>query len=362
MIGPCRKYLFYMHALAGGGAERVFAILASEFARLGHEVCFVVDFDAPENRGFLSPGIRLEVLPAGHARAVMALSALIRGERPDVTFSGLGVSNLKHMAAAILAGRARRAVITYHGFFPSEPERLSRLGNRLTPVLTRVCGRAIAVSDGLLSALVRDHGADPRRMERIYNPVDALGAPERLTARQLAAREPVILFVGRFAPDKDIPTLLRAFSRTTHPGAILELVGDGSARPEAERLAAELGIASRVRFRGYVADPAPFYLVARCLAIASRRESFGNVVAEALAHGLPVVTTASVGPCEIVDHGRFGVIVPCGDADAMAKALDAVLAEPGDPGPRMARGREFSVFRAADAYLTMAERVIAADR
>jgi glycosyltransferase involved in cell wall biosynthesis len=357
-----RKYLFYMPALAGGGAERVWALLASAFAAAGHEVLFAVDFEMPENAGFLAPAVRLVALDRGHLQSVVKLSRLIRAEKPHVTFSGIGAANLKHVVAALLAGRHRRAVISYHGFFPSEPQKLSALGNRLTPLLTRLCGRAIAVSDGLRQALEREHGANPARLVRIYNPVDPLGAPHSLGLDALRKREPRVLFVGRFAPDKDLPTLLDAFSRLKTPDAVLDLVGDGPLRSELEAQARRLGVSDRVTFHGYLANPSDLYRRARCLALSSRYESFGNVIAEAMAHGLAVVTSAAAGPVEIVDHGRFGAVVPIGDAAGMAEAIDAALANPGDPAPRMARGREFSIEKAANAYLALAEEIIAEER
>ena len=354
-----RKYLFYMHALAGGGAERVWALLASEFARRGHDVIFAVDFHSPENAGFIDPGVRVVTLPSGHPRAVLGLARLLREEKPDVSLSGIGVSNLKHMLAALMGLRHRRAVISFHGFFPSEPQFLSRLGNELAPVFTRLCGRAITVSDGLRTALIEKHHASARRVMRIYNPVYAASEAAVVTSEQLAARDPVVLFVGRMHQDKDIPTLLRAFQRVTYPGARLEIVGDGALRPELESLAVSLGIADRVSFLGYQADPSTAYRRARCLALTSQRESFGNVVAEALEHGLPVVTTATDGPCEILEHGRFGAIVGIGDDVSLARALDAALAEPGDPAPRIKQAKLFAVDKATDAYLAMTETVIA---
>lgn len=348
-----------MPALIGGGAERVWALLASEFARRGHEVIFAVDYEAEENRAFLDSAVRRVTLPGGHLRAVLGLARLIRAEKPDATLSGLGVANLKHMIAAVLAGRRRRGIISYHGFFPSEPQFLSRLGNELTPLLTRLAGGAVAVSDGLRDALLTRHRAAPGSVTRIYNPVHIANDTGRPDRAALAARPPVVLFVGRLHADKDLPMLLEAFAAVRHPGARLEIVGDGPLRGELEALAARLGIAERVAFRGYIADPAPAYRGARCLALSSRRESFGNVVAEALDHGLPVVATATDGPAEILEQGRFGALVPIGDAGAMARALDAALDDPGDPAPRIAHAAGFAVDRATENYLAMTEAVIA---
>lgn len=355
-----RKYLFYMPALIGGGAERVWALLASEFARRGHDVTFAVDYDAAENETFIDPDVKRVTLPAGHFGATLGLARLLLTLKPDVSLSGLGVANLKHMIAALMTWRHRRTVISYHGFFASEPQFLSRLGNRLTPVFTRLCGRAVTVSDGLRNTLIARHGASARRLMRIYNPVyRAEGGQVRPDAAALAARAPTVLFVGRLNVDKDLPTLLSAFSKVTHAGATLSIVGDGPLRADLEREAARLGIADRVRFLGYLRDPSTAYRQARCLVLASKRESFGNVVAEALDHGLPVVATATDGPSEILEHGRFGAVVPIGDAGAIARAIDKALAEPGDPMPRMAHATAFAVDRATDAYLAMTEAVIA---
>ncbi|CAN1503362.1 RfaG Glycosyltransferase [Rhabdaerophilaceae bacterium] len=353
------KILFYMPALLGGGAERVWALLATAFARMGHEVVFVVDYVAAENQAFLDPAIRQITLPAGHLGAVLGLWRVLRHEKPDVSLSGLGVANLKHMLAALACGRHRRAIISFHGFFASENRFLSRLGNHLAPVLTRLCGRAIAVSDGLRNALISRHGASALRTVRVYNPVFSPAEMLAVVASELAARPARVLFVGRMHPDKDLPTLIRAFAALKYPDTVLELVGDGPQRKILESQVLQLGLANRVNFSGYLADPTDAYQRSRLLVLTSRLESFGNVIAEGLAHGLPVVSTASAGPIEILDHGRFGTLVPIGDHLALADAIDASLADPGDPAARIARAAEFSIENATSAYSALIEKVMA---
>lgn len=355
-----RKFLFYMPSLGGGGAERVWALLASEFVRRGHDVLFAVDYESPENEAFLDRAVRRIVLPAGHFAATLGLHRLLREEKPDISLSGLGVANLKHMIAAVMAGRNRRAIISFHGFFASENRLLSRLGNHLAPLFTRLCGRAIAVSDGLRKALIERQGASARNTIRIYNPVFLPENVPTIDAETLTARPPILLFVGRMHRDKDLPTLIAAFAKLRTPGARLELVGDGPQRAVIEALVGERGLAGRVTFSGYLPDPSEAYGRAKVLVITSVLETFGNVVAEALAHGVPVVSTASVGPSEILDHGTFGRVVPIGDADALAAAIDATLAEPGDPAPRIARAALFSTDRATQAYFAVAEDILAA--
>ena len=104
---------------------------------------------------------------------------------------------------------------------------------------------------------------------------------------------------------------------------------------------------------GHVADPAPWYRRAACLAVTSRSESFGLTVAEALAHGVPVVATDCGGPPEVL--GGLGRVVPVGDIPTLGAALAAALTDPGDPAPRRSRAATFALERVCDAYARLAD-------
>lgn len=345
-----RKLLFYTHALVSGGAERVFARLASGFRARGDDVVFAVDFDAERDLGLLSSDVELVVLPSGHRAAVLALARLLRERRPDASLSALSVSNLKHTLAATLAGRRARAILSYHGFYESEPERLSNIGYRLTPLLTRGVGATVAVSNALRDDIVARFHAPAERIVTLYNPAAPEPFPPMLSREELARRAPAVLAMGRLVTDKDFLTLLRGFARLQNDAARLVILGEG---PERERLVAEaqtLGVAARVDMPGYRIDTVSELLRAKCCVVSSRRESFGLSCVEALAHGLPVVATDCGGPTEILGPLCAGAPVPVGDAAALARALDAALANPGDPAPRQSRAREFSLGAALGAY------------
>ena len=357
------KFLFYIHSLIGGGAERVWALLATEIARRGHEVAFAVHEVSERNRGFLSADIPVHVIPGGRWAQVKGLAAFIKRENPDIVLSAIGVSNLKCLLACAMAGRMRRSLISFHGFFPSEPELFNRISNHSCAVTTRMAGRAVAVSDALRNELVSTYKADPRRTLRIHNPVslpDPAHAPDEAA---LGARQPIILFVGRMVADKDLPSLIAAFVKLKTPEAELHLVGDGPELDRLKALASDLGLEGRVFFHGFVANPDQHYRTARAFAITSVHESFGNVVVEALGHGLPVVATDAAGPAEILGHDRaiadgVGAVVPRGNVDAIAAALDEALAHPGDPAPRIAHAQNFTIERAADAYLATCQDIL----
>ncbi|RZT42825.1 glycosyltransferase [Cupriavidus agavae] len=141
------------------------------------------------------------------------------------------------------------------------------------------------------------------------------GLPER----------PYIVSVARLEESqKDFGTLLRAYAQLVRQGLAedLVIVGDGASRQALEALARELGIDARVRFAGFQANPFVWMRHARLMAFSSKMEGLGNVLVEALAVGLVVVSTdCPVGPREMLDEGRAGLLVPVGDPAALAEAI-----------------------------------------
>ncbi|WP_442755699.1 glycosyltransferase [Methylocystis sp. JAN1] len=353
-----RKLLFYTHALAGGGAERVFARLASGFSARGDRVTFAVDFEAQENRGLLTPDVDLVVLPRGHGPAVAGLAKILGQERFDASLSAISVSNLKHAAAAALAGRLGRAVISYHGFYESEAAWLSNIGYRLTPLLSRAVGATVAVSNALRDDLVKRFFVPETRIRTIYNPAAPEPFPAGATAEDLASRAPIALAMGRLVPDKDFMTLIRAFARIERPEARLVILGEGPERVRLESEARELGVAERVTLPGFVSDIDRELAQAKCLVISSRRETFGLSCVEALAYGLPVIVTDCGGPAEALGPAADAPPIRVGDVDALARRIDAALTDPGDPAARQGRAQVFSLDAALDAYDAVLREIV----
>jgi len=354
-----RRLMFYTTSLSGGGAERVWAVLASALARRGHEVTLVVDFAADENRGFLAPEVDLVVLGAGHVRSLVALMGEMMRRRPDLVFSAIGGSDIKAVVASALIGRFRRVVTSFHGYIENETGLFGWLHFKLARPLTWAAASTVCVSDGLERDVVERWHALPDRCVRIYNPVTVAGTDPSLTREGLAAREPIILGVGRLVPVKGFVELVRAFARMNDRTARLVILGQG---PERDTILAEaeaLGVADRVLLPGYVAKPWDWYARARCFALSSHVEAFGNVVVEALAHGLPVVATPCDGPREILSDERLGVLASLADDErGYADALDAAIADPGDPVPRMVRSADFEVPIAAARYEALVDRIL----
>lgn len=139
-----------------------------------------------------------------------------------------------------------------------------------------------------------------------------------------------LISIARLEVEKDLPTLLEAFARLTAecPDLDLVILGSGSQQTALVHRASQLGIGERTHFAGFARDPYPWIARARALILSSWREPFGIVLAEALALGVPVVATDAGGPPEILEHGRYGRLVPPRDPAAMATAIRETLNNP----------------------------------
>jgi len=332
----------------------VFAVLASGLARRGHDVIFSVESEDNHNLRYLDPAVRQMPPTGGRWQTIGKLIRVLRTEKPDITVSAISACNMRHALAALLAGRRHRAIMTYHGHASAEPETSNQLGYWTTWLTSRIVSRTVAVSDGLRRHIIKDWWGAPQRTVRIYNPTMVSTCTDVAQSEaDLLAREPIVLSVGSFLPRKNFMGLIQAFALVRTPGARLVMLGEGRMRSALEAEVMRLGLQDRVTMPGYLAEPWTAYRKARCFAFASREESFGLVLVEALAEGLPIIVTPSDGPNEILADGRYGTLVPHDDPAAMAAAIDAALIAPGDPTDRLVRAREFSVETGIQAYEDM---------
>jgi glycosyltransferase involved in cell wall biosynthesis len=216
----------------------------------------------------------------------------------------------------------------------------------------------IAVSNGIADDLAQVTGLPRERITTIYSPVITPELQEKARAPLdhpwfAQGSPPVLLGVGRLVPQKDFPTLLKAFARVRAVRkARLVILGEGIRRMELETLVRELGVAADVTLPGFVANPFPYMAGASVFVLSSAWEGLPGVLIEAMACGCPVVSTdCPSGPAEILDGGAYGPLVPVGNDEALAKAILSVLETPPDPERLRVRAALFSVDRAADRYL-----------
>lgn len=136
----------------------------------------------------------------------------------------------------------------------------------------------------------------------------------------------LIFSLGRFHKNKAFDTLLYALEKI--PNAYLLLGGDGDLKQSLVNQAKELSISKRVKFIGWVKNIASFYRCADLFVCPSRHEPLGNVVLEAMAYKIPIVTTDSAGPSHLIENGKSGLIVPVDNCKEMAKAINFMQNNP----------------------------------
>jgi len=231
-------------------------------------------------------------------------------------------------------------------------------------LLLNVSDRIIAVSRGTRLSTGRFAAVAPERVTTIYNPVVTSELrkmkdeePVHPWLSDAAPKDPpVILAAGRLNKVKDFPTLIKAVhhlaaTRQTR----LIILGEGKQRTKLEKLIEMLKIEDRVSLPGYVRNPYAFMSRASLFVLSSKFEGLGNVLIEALACGCPCVSTdCPSGPAEILDGGRVGPLVPIGDVQALADAIEHVLAQPPDRRVLQEQADSFSFENALTAY----ERII----
>lgn len=347
----------------GGGAERVMVDLAREFAHRGYTVEFVLmqatgDFLLEIEKDFAIVDLNLP-----RARSVApALAKYLWQRRPDALIAAMWPLTVIAPLAARMAKFLGKVLVCEHGILSQQYASQGFFHRFALQISTfvgyRLASARVGVSIGTCADMAALSRMSSNRFVPICNPVRPAvwPAPNDLSdASALWGTDgPRILNVGNLKPVKNHSLLLRAFAAMDRPGARLMLLGKGSNEAALRMLASDLGIADRVVFAGFQADPSPFYATADLLALSSDHEGFGNVIVEALSFGVPVVSTdCPSGPAEILQGGRFGRLVPVGDAPALACAMKAVLDAPVDREVLTSRAADFVPCIAARKYLDL---------
>jgi glycosyltransferase involved in cell wall biosynthesis len=347
-----------------GGVGRNTLNLAEEFLARGVRV----DFFLSKRAGVYVPQIPAEArIFEGFGsvrRSVLRLARYLRNERPQMLISARPYINLAAIIAAGISRAQTKIVITERvaplteiKFHNSARALLIQHGCRL---LYPRASHVVAVSDGVARELAQVIGPARADIKVIYNPVVTERmiekAKEPLADDWLdASSAPVVLGIGRLTLQKDFPTLIRAFATLRRDmTARLLILGEGEERAALEQLVRALGLESDVHMPGYVVNPYAYLARSSAFVSSSGWEGLPTTLIEALALGTPVVSTDSPGGSrEILTDGEFGELVPIGDAEAMARAIKAVLERPPERDRLRERGRKFSAAAAADQYLSL---------
>jgi glycosyltransferase involved in cell wall biosynthesis len=316
-----------------GGAETVYATVSAGLRDRGHTVHCLV---APGS--WLPDEMRRRGLPpeplvgngAFDVAMIRRLARLMRGERIDVVHAHLFDGAVYASLAARLAGVP--CVATLHGQVD-----IKRGGWRGT-VKRQLFRHTVSALVVVSRALGRDLAPLlPLPASRVHVIPNGVARREAASSRcTTGAREenapPRLIAIGNIRRPKNYPLLLDALHRLRRqlPDVQLDIVGEPDREGLYDALLAQvaaLELSEAVTFHGFVADPSALLARAQLFVLSSSQEGFSLATIEAMLAGIPVVATRSGGPEEILRDGETGVLVPSGDAEALAGALGALLTD-----------------------------------
>jgi glycosyltransferase involved in cell wall biosynthesis len=374
----------YEYPPLGGGGGVVHQAVAEELAR-EHRVCIVTSAyrDLPGHE--VAGGVDIHRVPVigRDSEAVATLSSMLSyppsawlrarsilgGEHFDVVNGHFAIPT---GPASLPVARAARLphVLSVHGGDLYDPSK------KLSPhriALLRATVRALMRASDSVVANSRNTADNARRYYGFAGPIELI--PLGITRPDVppASRDRLGLpdgflavTVGRLIPRKDLAVLVDAIAASGVSEAHLVLVGDGPELPGLKRRVEQLGIASRVHFLGYVEERRKLQILraADVYVSSSMHEGFGLVYLEAMAAGLPIVTTDNGGHTDFLVHGENALLVPVGDSAALAEAIGRIGARPETARAmreaNLAKAERFEASRCAREYERFFARVIEA--
>jgi glycosyltransferase involved in cell wall biosynthesis len=367
---PPLRVLTFLNSFEPGGVERVALRLHAAWLAAGVDARLVMGrTDGAMRREW--PEIEPEVLHSGFVSTarwetlwmILRLPGAIRRIQPDVLFCAGNSYTIVAVMMRLLLGQrcppiaAKISNDLVRADLPGPVRPLYRAWLRIQG---RMLDRVVGMAPPMRAEIAALMQAPPERIAIIDDPSLDESDIARLTqARKVRAPGGPgrrYLAIGRLAPQKNFALLLDAFARMAGPDDRLAIIGEGAERRALEAQVARLGLGGKVRMPGHLSPLDSELAAADALVLSSHFEGVPAVVAEALAAGLPIVTTrCSVSMDDMLGGGRFGVLVPAGDAAALAAAMADIGNLQFDAAAAREQARRFTIQLASDRYLALME-------
>lgn len=357
------KIAFFLPDLRSGGAERVNLDLAREFSNAGHDIQFILSQAEGELIGEAKTLGPIVDLNCHRIRTTAwALSRYLKEIQPDALVAAMWPLTVIAPISVWMSGHRCRVLVSEHAVLSLQYRRKSIVHRMLMRISMMIGYRLADARVGVSSGVVKDIASLSRikasKFCIIYNPISHPSIPsseEIGRAIDMWGDSSVkILTVGNLKEEKNHELLIRAFSRLSLEDSRLIILGTGVLKDKLQSLAKDLDVNNKVILGGFVSDPTPFYMTADLFVLTSDHEGFGNVLVESLACGTPIVSTdCPYGPSEILDGGKYGIMVPCGDVEALASAIASALVDSHDSNALKDRAKNFSPESSARKYIDL---------
>lgn len=325
-----KRIALFINSLQKGGSERVMVNLAEYFRNQGYDVILITQYKR-DNEYALSAKIRRiysepepEELTGGRIKnfsiRFRTLRNIWKQYKPDIILSFLGKNNL--MAIATSAFLSSKVVVSVRGEPTMEYE------GGFMQLLAKFMFR---FADGVVLQTKRAKEFFPKAVQRksiiLKNPLNPAFVGRKITVQH----DNVIVAAGRLDDNKNHAMLIHAFSRIAdeYPEMRLVIYGEGALRKRLMELVHEKGLEERISLPGSIDNVAEMVGRARIFVLTSNTEGMPNSVIEAMVLGIPVIATDCPcgGPAELIRHEENGLLVPVGDAYALADAMRKILSD-----------------------------------
>ncbi|MFC1904225.1 glycosyltransferase [Chloroflexota bacterium] len=331
-----KRVLFVLPSLAGGGAERAASLLLQHLDRQKFDSFLAVfqdrfDYPVPEDvmvTCFHKSGTY------GLFRLIWQLKRVYEEEKPDTVVSVMIYANLFSIVAKKLSRAKPQILLTEQNMSSIGRGQgfLSPLKSWAIPLLYSKADGIICVSRGVAEDLVTQFKVPRQKIKVIFNPVDiehvSSLVDEEVDHPYFTSKEtPIIIAMGRLVVAKGYPYLIKAFAQVVaqFPCRLI-ILGDGKEKEALQKLVRHLGIERWVDFLGFQKNPFKYLAQSDIFVLSSLWEGFPLAIMEAMACGIPVVSTrCPSGPDEIITNGVNGLLAPVADDTELAVALLRLL-------------------------------------
>ena len=333
------KISIYIDCLQGYGADKVLVKLANGLVNQGISVDLIVA------KKIVNPNLKIDnsvnVIQLNSSRFnpvknVVCLLKYIIKSKPECLLSSIHFNNVVLASASFLSNSQAKLILRQANVleeqFKGYPSLVSFVLYHLLKLAYKKADLLIAPSQAVAFDMKKYLGAKKNKIKVIYNPTVTLDIFEKAKIEPnhhwFGKNHQIILAVGRLKPQKDFATLLKAFAKVKQnlDSAKLIILGEGFLRQELENLAIQLKIDKDVDLAGFKKNPYPFIANADLFVSSSIYEGLPNVLIEAFALNQKIIATNSNGgSAEILQNGLYGELVPVGNPDLMAEAIERNL-------------------------------------
>ena len=358
-----KKITLAVSSFSGGGAERVMVTLANKFFDWGYEVDVIVGLDKGPYKKMLNSKINKIVLTDPESgkvkkiiQAFLRLRKYLSSSDSTVLMTTIRDFNVFISIVYFFSNSKIRLILREADTLDRVFETYSFKDKVLLKLMRFFYPRAnalIANCNITMLDLYQNINLRNESVKVIYNPLD-IKLIKANTENSSLTKQKKIISCGRLNNKKNFPDLIRAIPLVMkkYPNLLLEILGEGQERENLQSLIEELNLVDNVKLIGFVDNPYAYYSQADVFVQTSLWEGFGYVLAEAMACGTPVVAYDSKGAMrEILADGKYGMLTPVGDLQALADAIIQKIENPTPQEVLREAVERFDVDKTARQYL-----------